>query len=94
VAILTPDDNQACFNCGSPAHAIWHGEAGDVAVCLICATVVLPALIADTVVSAVGKAGPGMDPVKRWLETVQANYWRAASCAFSRLANEVKKNAL
>ena len=78
--------DQRCFNCNEQATAVWHGMGVDnniVAVCAICATDILPALIADAV---------WLDSKERrkWnlnfinaLEKSSVSFWRAATARSS-----------
>lgn len=72
-----------CFNCGNRASAVWQGSEGSVEVCGLCATEVLPKLIADAVI--VTPTERGTLPFIRHLEAVGASYWYAVA---ARLAAE------
>jgi hypothetical protein len=89
VTVGKNETEKLCFNCAGVAHSHWHGSIGNVDVCLACAVEILPALAADAVVGAVGQAC-GEGPLKRWLKTIEANYWKAATAALARVAEERK----
>src|SRR5262245_43332730 len=63
-----------CSICGRPADASWHGE-DDIGVCVQCALLHLPALIADAMRARCDR----YDCLKHALDQITISFWRGAA---------------